>query len=186
MGQITVKEKEHWKDRIGRKVEKAIETLINQEDPGYLARTRNKAKQLAYQSLQLEDLMNQRDEATKQEEVLTTQKKRLVQAMVTAVTGKTVEEQSCGYYGGSSIPNEVTAAVSRRQRVHEEELMEANSLGKQILILRREQEELLDTVWLATSGAQIKELWQRVNDLLGQPPTPLQAKALALTPVAEE
>lgn len=160
--------------------------MINQDDPGYLGRTRDKAKQLAYQSLQLEDLVKQLDEAIKQEEALTTQKKRLVQAMVTAVTGKTAEEQSRVYHGGSSLPNEVTIAVSRRQGVHEEELMEANPLGKQILTLRREQEELLDTVWLATSGAQIKELWQRVNDLLGQPPTPLQAKALALTPVAEE
>lgn len=49
-----------------------------------------------------------------------------------------------------------------------------------MLALRKEKEELLDTVWLATSGKQIKDLWQKVSDLLQQEPTPLQQDALAM------
>ena len=45
---------------------------------------------------------------------------------------------------------------------------------------------LLDTVWLATSGQQIKELWKKVADLLSEEQTPLQKEALAIQPVTEE
>lgn len=50
--------------------------------------------------------------------------------------------------------------------------------GQKILRLQDEPEELLDTVWLATSSIQIKELWSRVSKLLDQPPTGLQREAL--------
>lgn len=49
----------------------------------------------------------------------------------------------------------------------------------------KSKEDLLDTVWLATSGAQIKELWSKVPELLGDPQTQLQHEALAIKPDAE-
>jgi len=45
---------------------------------------------------------------------------------------------------------------------------------------------LLDTVWLATSTSQIKELWAQVNALLEVNPTALEQKALTIAPVKEE
>ena len=41
-----------------------------------------------------------------------------------------------------------------------------------------ERENLLDTVWLATSGKQIKELWTKVAELLGDQPSPLAARSI--------
>ncbi|MBX3435797.1 MAG: hypothetical protein KF847_20965 [Pirellulales bacterium] len=76
-------------------------------------------------------------------------------------------------------------ARARRRGVHEQELLAADPLGQKILALELEREELLDTVWLATSRAQVKELWGRVLELLQQPPTALQAEALKIEPPQE-
>jgi hypothetical protein len=48
--------------------------------------------------------------------------------------------------------------------------------------LRREREDLLDTVWLATSPAQVKDLWQKLGSVLGDEYTPLQQEALSIQP----
>ena len=75
--------------------------------------------------------------------------------------------------------------IERRQTVHEDELLAEDARGQEILRLRQEKENLLDTVWLATSGQQIKELWKKVADLLSEEQTPLQKEALAIQPVTE-
>ena len=79
---------------------------------------------------------------------------------------------------------EVSSAVQRRQAVHEEELLAADPLGQQILHLRQEKDNLLDTIWLASSTQQIKELWKKVVDLLGDEQTVLQKEALAIADCA--
>lgn len=185
MGQLTVKEKEHWKERIGRKIEQAIETLVSKQDPGYLSRVQGEAKTQAYDSLRLTALKQQFEEAKQQEEKLKADKKRLCIEMMAMVTGKAPDVFANSYYSCDREPQEVITAVARRQRVHQEELMQSDPLGRQILAHWQEREELLDTVWLATSSSQIKDLWQRVADLLEQSPTPLQKKALELMPVED-
>ena len=77
-------------------------------------------------------------------------------------------------------------AVRDRQKVHETELLAADPLGRKILELQLEQEDLLDTVWLATSPVQIKQLWSRVAEILHQQPTALQQHALSLEPLTDE
>jgi hypothetical protein len=79
----------------------------------------------------------------------------------------------------------VDNAIRDRQAVHEKELLALDSLGQKILGLQLEQEDLLDTVWLATSPVQIKQLWSRVGEILNQQPTALQQHALALEPIPD-
>ncbi len=81
---------------------------------------------------------------------------------------------------------EVENAVERRQAVHEEELLAEGELGQRILQLRKEKESLLDTVWLATSPKEVKELWAKVTEILGDEQTPLQQEALAIVPVEDK
>tara|TARA_R110002049_G_scaffold309101_2_gene516919 strand:- start:46152 stop:46349 length:198 start_codon:yes stop_codon:yes gene_type:complete len=64
--------------------------------------------------------------------------------------------------------------------------MAAHPLGSEILRLRHEKEELLDTVCLATSSAQIKELWKRFADILKWEPPALQQKAMEIEPETSE
>ncbi|MCE9553851.1 MAG: hypothetical protein K8T91_10825 [Planctomycetes bacterium] len=81
---------------------------------------------------------------------------------------------------------EIENAIKRRQDVHEDELLAECEPGQKILALRKERDELLDTVWLATSGKDIRSLWQKVGDLLGDQITQLQTEALTIEPVSEE
>lgn len=78
--------------------------------------------------------------------------------------------------------HEVNAAMQRRQSVHEDELLAESEVGQRILKLREEKENLLDTVWLATSPKQIKELRSKVAELLDDKQTQLQRDALAKDP----
>ncbi len=69
--------------------------------------------------------------------------------------------------------------------VHEDELLVESELGQLVLKLRQEKEYLLDTVWLACSAKQIKELWGKVAELLNDEQTQLQRAALTIAPVEE-
>ena len=51
--------------------------------------------------------------------------------------------------------------------------------------MRAEKDGLLDSVWLASSPKQIKDLWSKVAELLGDEQTQLQRDALAITPVED-
>ena len=48
---LTVKEKEHWKQSIERKVKRAIDELYAQGEPGLQVRIEKEAKQKAFESL---------------------------------------------------------------------------------------------------------------------------------------
>jgi hypothetical protein len=82
--------------------------------------------------------------------------------------------------------SEVGNAVKRRKAVHEDELLAESELGQEVLRLRQEKESLLDTVWLACSAKQIKELWSKVAELLDDEQTQLQRDALAIEPIVED
>jgi len=58
-----------------------------------------------------------------------------------------------------------------------------SEIGRQILALQQEKDGLLDTVWLATSPAQVRTLWAKVAELLGDEQTRLQRDALAIAPM---
>ena len=101
----------------------------------------------------------------------------------TAVKVTGLDHSSYASYG---LQTAVDNAIRVRQSVHEKELLAADPLGRQILELQREQEDLLDTVWLATSPVQIKQLWTRVAEILHQQPSNLQKHALSLEPIVDD
>ena len=75
--------------------------------------------------------------------------------------------------------------IKARQVVHEETLLREHELGRQIAQLRLERENLLDTVFLATSPVQVRDLWQKVSDLLGDELSQLQRAAMQIAPPNE-
>lgn len=184
MSQLTVTEKNHWKERISRRIDKAIEAIYA-EQPGLKSRIADASWSDALKSLGLLELQRRIDKITEDERHLSKQKEATHQEMLAIVKGTTVDElPQYSIYG--SPPHEVTIAIYRRQTIHEEELLARDLHGKRILKLRQEKEELLDTVWLATSSKQIKELWQSVAELLNEEPTELQSHALRIDPVESE
>jgi hypothetical protein len=80
----------------------------------------------------------------------------------------------------------VSNAITKRQAVHEDELLAEDQLGQRVLRLRSAKENLLDVVWLATSSSQVRQLWTRVGVLLGEEPTELEREALSIPPAGEE
>jgi hypothetical protein len=80
---------------------------------------------------------------------------------------------------------EAAEAISKRQSAHQEQLLAEDPVGREVARLEAEKEHLLDTVWLATSPAQVKQLWSQVGALVGDEPTPLQRAALEIEPLKE-
>ncbi len=181
MPTLTVTEKEHWKDRITRRLNKKIDTL-HAADPNLKERIDREARQQALVSLGLADLQAETDRIKYQTAEFEKRLRHIEREMLAKIRG--VPADTLSEYGYSR-ETEVENAIKRRQAVHEDELLAASDIGQQILTLKAEREELLDTVWLATSPAQIRQLWTKVSELLGENQTQLQRDALAIEPAAD-
>jgi hypothetical protein len=180
---LTVAEKEHWKARIAKRIDNRVETLVAKQDPTLLQRVEQEARDKAYASLGIDAQRKELEELQKQKENIEKRERRLRAEQRAVLRGTTVEEElEQSYYRSDGV---IENAVSARARALEAEILAQSGLGKQILALREEKDNLLDTVWLATSSSQIKELWEQVNALLGVTPTALEEKALKITPAQE-
>jgi len=181
---LTVTEKEHWKNRIAKRIERKIETL-KASDPGFFTRVGIQARQQTLDNLGLADFTQRLESIEKQEQERQKQKVRIEREMVAVVRGVSIEDLDDGCYYGR-YNNEVDQAIDKRKGVIEDELLAQSDLGREILKLRAERESLLDAIWLATSPRQVKDLWSKVAELLGDEPTQLERDALAIPPVADE
>lgn len=176
MPSLTVTEKEHWKERIARRLDKKIE-LLTASEPALLDRIKKEARQRAWQSLGLAAIQAELDTLAAQKQELERREHQAHRALLATVRRVPIESVEDYFH---YPPPEINIALQRRQAIHEEELLAEDPLGQQILKLRQEKENLLDTIWLATSPQQIKELWKKVVALLGDDQTALQREALAI------
>ncbi len=177
---LTVKEKEHWKERIERRIAKQIEALCSDE-PGFMDDVREAARRRALDSLGIAKLDDRLDRIRRQQEALDAKKTRTQKEMLAILRGIPVRQVDVWRF-----KSDIEESLDKRQLAHEDELLAETKRGREILTLRTEKENLLDTVWLATSPKQIKDLWEKVDDLLGAPQTTLQREALAMAPIAED
>ena len=173
---LTVKEKEHWKQSIERKVKRAIDGLYAQGEPGLQVRIEKEAKQKAFESLGIREWQERLDAIA-----ITISKLKEEKDIVSGRMIERLKTECADYKPSYDYQYSVEGAVTVRQKRFQRELLAQEPLGRKILSLEDEQEELLDTVWLATSSNQIKELWTRVSKLLEQPPTGLQREALEIS-----
>jgi hypothetical protein len=179
---LTVAEKEHWKNRITKRIDAQIDAICS-EAPEFMAEVNQAAKARALESLGIADLQRRLDRFEHQEEVLEAKREKTYREMLAHIRGVPSRQlPDVSRYGSDA---EIADAVSKRQSVHEQDLLRETLRGRRILVLREEKDNLLDTVWLATSPKQIKDLWRKVNDLLGGEQTKLQQDALEIEPVVE-
>jgi hypothetical protein len=179
---LTVREKEHWKERISRRIDHAVETVQAEHDPTLMQRIREEAEQKALDSLGIADLKRQCEQIGDEIARLEEQRHDAWTEMLATVRGMPLGEvhpQRCE-------PYEVRLAVERRKAVHERELLNEHPLGRRIAQLLEEKDELLDTVWLATSPVQIKQLWSKFAEVLQWEPPEMQKEALAIPAVPDE
>ena len=180
---LTVAEKNHWKDRLSKRIDRRIETIAA-EEPNLLDRVKRDARARAMQSLNVAELQVDVDAIEQQEETLDKRKSllhRTMLARVRRVPLETIDQ----HYTPTHYNNEVENAVKSRQSIHEDELLADCEIGRRILTLQREKESLLDCVWLASSPIQVRELWSKVSELLGDEQTQLHRDALKIPPVQD-
>jgi len=173
---LTIKEKEHWKDRIAQKIEQKINRLVSSTQRNYLKNVAELARSKAIESIGLVENERQQAELERTVEQSNAELERLKIAFGAAITGLSVEAIVAK---GIWRTKELIDSEFRTLTIQQERLiMQGDELGREILKLRDEQEQLLDTVWLATSSIQIRQLWQSVHELLADQPTALQTTAM--------
>jgi hypothetical protein len=184
MAGITVSEKNHWRDRIAKRIDHRVETLVAKEDPTLLQRVEKDARDRAYKSLGIDTQQREMEAIQKQKEELEKREQRLLAEQKAIIQGtKPEDELDNGPYCRSNV---VEDAVDSRAKALEADILAESDLGRRVLSLREEKENLLDTVWLATSSTQIRQLWEQVNSLLEITPSVLEDKALKISPPLEE
>jgi hypothetical protein len=183
MANLTVSEKNHWRDRIAAKIDRRIEAITASE-PGLLDRVKREARARALDSLGLTEFEDELDQIAKEREALEKREQHARRTSLARIRAVDVEDVEIRYYGCRDP--EVDAAIKRRQAIHEDEMLAAHEVGRQMLRLRVEKDRLVDVVWLATSPTHVRELWRRVGKLLGDEPTELEHEALSIPSVDEE
>ncbi len=179
---LTVSEKEHWRDRIAKRIDKKIAATTGR-DSQLFQRVKAQAREKAVAALGLTELLATQTQIEVEKKSLEAREIDVCRQLLAKVRGTTPDRVD-SYCRHSSDP-EVAKAISLRQMSIEEELLAEEELGREILKLRLEKENLLDTVFLATSPIQIRTLWQQVSDLLGDELSRLQKAAMEIVPTAE-
>jgi hypothetical protein len=180
---LTVAEKNHWRDRIAARIDRRIEIILAAE-PCLMDRVKREARCRAFASLGLAEFQAELDQIAEQKAALEKRERRARRSMLARIRGLDLEDVEERYYG--SLDPEVSTAITKRQVVHEDELLAEHELGQRVLRLRAEKENVLDVVWLATSSSQVRELWTKVGKLLGDEPSELERDALSIPVAGEE
>jgi hypothetical protein len=184
---LTVAEKEHWKTRIAKRIDAKIER-IKAQDPTRFDAHERVARVAALESLGLDDAMAELEAARAAEAAAAKRVNfamRTVVAALRKVPESDVSDSSYNYYGAHGMPPEVTKAIDQRAAAHLTDRLKADPIGQSVLALEAEKDQLIDTVWLATSPAQIKQLWTEVLKRLDEEPTPLGQVARDLPPTED-
>lgn len=176
---LTVTEKEHWKKRIEKKLDRKIEGLYAAR-PTFMADVQTKAREQAIESLGIADALKRREECNEQAKCLEIEAGRMTRRAAAILHGVLPDTLAGNDWHWEHCVKE---AIEKRSRVTEQEILASDELGRRVLALQREKEDLLDTVWLATSPRQVRELWEDVCRLLNDEPTALQSQALGRTAV---
>lgn len=185
MSRLTVTEKNHWKERITKKLDRAIDRLWA-EEAGLKSRLTEKARKLVrekYPDLpfaELEEVENRQSQLLKETESLEARKIAMSRTILQKLS------RSSATYSDYHIRDSFKKLMEKMESVELQEVMETDPIGRQIKELENEKEELLDTVWLATSSAQVKQLWSRFLTVLDEKPTQMQKEAIEMEPGKDE
>jgi hypothetical protein len=188
MPTLSVAEKNHWRDRIAARIEKAVER-IRSKHPALFDRVRREAHAEALRSLGLDASYAELESIRASEAEQARRKKVAQRSMLAALRGVPVDEvsdnDSIRFGVELPLPCEASEAIARRLAAHRDRLLADDPIGREVARLGAEEAALLDTIWPATSTAEVRALWSKVSELLGDEPTRLGREALAIAPAGE-
>ena len=186
MAGLTVSEKAYWKDRIRLRIDARISQIAESAGPGFMQLINKKARALAIDRLGLGSFELLRTSLTKSALKLHKERIHLLAKMQAHINGTEPEDEVVGnsrYYDEDASTNRIDITINTAAHRYTPEVLAESEAGLRILKLLEEKESLLDTVWLASSSDQIKELWGMVNTLLGRTLTDLETGAKNLPPI---
>ena len=178
---LTVKEKQHWKEQIEKRIEKAIAKAYRDQGKGWRPSLQEQANVEAQKRLGLTSYIKRYGDLEEKIEKLRSEQKLLVEA-----TEKQFPKEGGEHRRWSRGHGLIENIIGEEAEIVEKELLRGNDAGQRILRLMREKEELLDTIWLATSPVQIRSLWKDFTNLVADEPTELQKQAMTYTPADNE
>ncbi len=147
---LTITEKQHWKDRIESRISKRIKRLKSGNHE-FFSEISEKAKQQAIAQSKLAKDFDRLAVIEKTESELENEKEVLLVQMHNKLIGKS--------YASYGVRDRISTRINELQREIEDELLGESDIGREIASLLAEKENLLDTIWLATSPRQVTELW---------------------------
>jgi hypothetical protein len=136
-----------------------------------LERLAAQARQGALRSLGLEELQAELDAIVAQKQQWQQRQRQAQRAMLAVLRRQPLEAVT--HVADQAMQAEIRQAIDQRQASQEEELFTADARVQHILRLRRERDNLQDTVWLASSPAGLRQLWAKVLHVLDEEPTAL-------------
>ena len=150
---LTVTEKNHWRDRIAARIEKAAER-IRARHPALFDRVAREAHAQALASLGLAERLRRAggdqgrggDPGPPQEAGPAGHGRHPAGP---SPIDEVADRFSVRYGSELALPHEVAEAIARRQAAHQEQLLADDPVGREIARLEAEKDNLLDTVWLA-------------------------------------
>jgi hypothetical protein len=140
---------------------------------------RHQARQQAVTELGLVELEGAAAQLQKERAALDLGQRRIEREQLAVLRGCTPAEIPDADL--SIARQSVVRAIETHADACEPLLLAECAPGRECLEFNEERERLLETVLLATTAAQLKELWQRLTARLDEPATPLQRHALGLT-----
>lgn len=175
---ISIAEKQHWKERIGSKLDARIQSLKLQ-NPKLFQGIEAKAKEQALASLGVAAQLERLEQLDKEIDLMGEELKDVAVAVITTISGKETER----YYASRS---KIESLLKPHIAKAEAELLHTHKLGKQVAELETEKENLLDTIWLATSPSQMSKMWTKALKLIGEETTAFQRDILTLAQVEDQ
>lgn len=171
---ISVTEKEHIKDLIEKRINAKIEQ-IQIENKADLDMIKEQAKINGIEALGLTETMATIESIDDQITKLTEKRNKLE---IKALESLGVDSNRVYNRYREHINNKIATAAA----ISEKKLIDAHPNLKQISALKDEKENLLQTIWIATSNTQVKQLFDYLNSLLGVNPTSFEQMAQRIPP----
>lgn len=175
---ISITEKQHWKERIENKIDRRIRD-IKLKDQNHFTQIENQAKQLISEQLGVAENLQRLKQAEEEQKRLGEEQSNLICSTYEILTS---ERRSHHYNIRHDVDHILAPHIQRKQR----ELLQSSELGREIAKLEAEKENLLDTIWLATSPRQMTEMWSKVLKLIGEEVTDFQREVLTATKPDEQ
>jgi hypothetical protein len=163
MQQMPIRERNQWDSRIEELTDRLIHSLVRETDPEYMIRLRRLAVEKARNVLGLDELFNQQEAIDAQIDRLR-QERDKIDIQMHQLTERLMLSTP------AHLPRYIRfeRVIDRQARLIEDDLLPLDSLGQQVLAVRKRTESLLDGLWLARSHGQVEAIRQEIAAFLSE------------------